>query len=84
MDFLAKLGPMIQKSSNLNIKSLDIVSKEREDGVVISMTSPDPDGQKMANTFAEVFTSLAELLQTQGVSITTVHLDIDGNELRRS
>ena len=84
MELFSKLTPLIQKSSKLNINELNIVSKEREDGVVIQMTSPNPDGKKMANTFAEVFTALAEMLGSQGVKINSAHLDIEGNELRRA
>jgi len=78
---LDKLMPLLTQGSNLDIKELVLVSKEREDGVVISMTSPDPDGKKMAQLFAQTFQGLAEMMEAQGVKIIFSHLDIDGNEL---
>ena len=76
---MSSIMPLMSQSSNLDIKKLVIVSKELKDGVLISMTSPDKDGQKMAEMFAEAFTGLASFVEGQGVRVITSHLDIDGN-----
>ena len=69
-----KLMPLLTNASTLNIKQLDIVSLEKENGVVIQMTSDDPDGVKMAGIFAKTFEGLADVLKAQGIKIDYSHV----------
>lgn len=81
LEFITKLAPLMNNAPNLDIKELVIVSKEREDGVIISMTSPDEDGIKMAGIFAEMFEGLSGMLRDQGINVISSHLDREGNKV---
>jgi len=64
---LGKIMDISQSLENkdLEIENLDIKILEKSDGVIISITSPDKDGAKMAQSLGEIMASLPEMLEQQ-------------------
>lgn len=77
MEELMNIMQSIQEiqSEKLQVQNLDMVIQDKSDGVIVQMTSPDPDGKRMAEVFAKVFTAFPQMLKSQGVNINVLLLD---------
>jgi len=80
-NFMGELLPIITElqERKLQVKTLNITTMDKDDGVIIQMTSPDKDGKYMAEIFGKLFSSFPKMLEGQGVTVNTSNLDKDGS-----
>ena len=80
-DIMSEMLPTIQKLQDrkLDVKNLTVSTMDHKDGVIIQLTSPDPDGKYMSEVFGKLFAVFPKMLEGQGVRVTTLRLDEEGN-----
>lgn len=53
------------QSSDLQINNLNLISMDQKEGIIIKLTSPDPDGVKLAGIFGKLFKELLVMAKQQ-------------------
>ncbi len=64
------------QGENLQIERLDVVTLERVDGVVLQITSPNPDGAKLAKLLAKVMSKFPKMIESQNDKIIVGYKNI--------
>jgi len=67
----------LQTGEELDIKEINIVLGEQNDGVLLKVSSPDKDGVKMAGILGELFTKLPRILQMQSPDLVVNYVKKD-------
>ena len=73
-----QMGEMMEimnelQGENLQISELNVVTLQKNDGVVLSLTSPDPDGAKLAKLLAKVMSKFPSMVQSQNPNIKVTY-----------
>lgn len=53
------------QNSKLQINNLNLVTMDQKDGVILKMSSPDPDGVKLSMVFGKLFKELLTMAKSQ-------------------
>lgn len=61
------------QGEQLEISELNVVTLQKPNGVVLSLTSPDPDGAKLAKLLAKVMSKFPEMVKQQNPKIKVTY-----------
>lgn len=61
------------QGEQLEISELNVVTLQKDNGVVLSLTSPDPDGAKLAKLLAKVMAKFPEMVKQQNPKIKVTY-----------
>lgn len=77
---IGEMAPLLFEMQNnkLDITNLTISTMDKNDGVIVQITSSDPDGKRMGELFGKLFSMFPKMLESQGVKVKTVFLDKNG------
>jgi hypothetical protein len=76
MEIMNSLGSL-QTTEELEIKELNVVLGQQDDGVLLKVSSPDKDGVKLAEMLGELFTKLPKIIQMQSPDIIVNYTNRD-------
>ncbi|MCB0509119.1 MAG: hypothetical protein KDC82_00055 [Bacteroidetes bacterium] len=73
-----QMGEMMEimnelQGEQLNINELNVVTLQKENGVILSLTSPDKDGAKLAKLLAKVMSKFPSMVQAQNPKIKVTY-----------
>ena len=66
------------QGEQLEISELNVVTLQKANGVVLSLTSPDPDGAKLAKLLAKVMSKFPEMVKQQNPKIKVTYNNVEG------
>lgn len=77
-DQMGDMMEMMQElqGENLQISALDVVTMEKEQGVILQLTSPDVDGAKLAKLLGKVMAKFPDMIKSQNPKIKVSYRNI--------